>query len=97
MLAQVESGALDDLVSALHKRQRRIQWERLPSKIILLRHGQSEGNVDHSIYATKGDSRLEVRTPPVVWDMNIRTHRSRRASRTCYAWCLPCLDMCPTS
>ena len=61
VLAQVESGALDELVSALHKRQRRIQWGRLPSKIILLRHGQSEGNVDHNIYATKGDSRLEVR------------------------------------
>ena len=59
--AVIETGGLDDVVHALHKRRQQLQWERLPSRIILVRHGQSEGNVNHHVYSVKGDSRVEVR------------------------------------
>lgn len=35
-------------------------WEHMPERIILLRHGQSEANVDHSILATKPDHLVEL-------------------------------------
>uniref|UniRef100_A0A7S4PRV3 Uncharacterized protein n=1 Tax=Alexandrium monilatum TaxID=311494 RepID=A0A7S4PRV3_9DINO len=60
LLGQVRDGEFDAVIDALDKRRRRISWERLPSKIVLLRHGESEGNVDHLMYTYKGDSCLEL-------------------------------------
>ena len=35
-------------------------WRSLPRRIIFLRHGESEGNVDHSVYTKKSDCQLEL-------------------------------------
>lgn len=32
----------------------------MPKRLILIRHGQSEGNIDHSVYASVPDSRLHL-------------------------------------
>jgi broad specificity phosphatase PhoE len=48
---QKQSYCLDD---AKHKR------ERLPPMIILVRHGESEGNADHTLYRTKPDNLVEL-------------------------------------
>ena len=32
----------------------------LPKRIILLRHGESEGNADHTLYRTKPDNLIEL-------------------------------------
>lgn len=60
LLAAVESGALDKAILALEVRRLRLQWERLPERVVLLRHGESEGNVNHVLYTNKGDSLLEL-------------------------------------
>lgn len=39
----------------------------LPSRLIMIRHGQSEGNVDESLYATKPDNAM--RLTELGWDM----------------------------
>ena len=39
----------------------------LPSKLILIRHGQSEGNVDESLYATKPDNAMGL--TKLGWEM----------------------------
>lgn len=39
----------------------------LPSKLIMVRHGQSEANVDESLYATKADNAM--RLTRLGWDM----------------------------
>jgi len=41
--------------------------ECLPSKLILIRHGQSEGNVDEGLYSTKPDNAM--RLTKLGWDM----------------------------
>lgn len=41
--------------------------ECLPSKLILIRHGQSEGNVDEILYSTKPDNAM--RLTKLGWDM----------------------------
>jgi len=33
---------------------------RMPKRIILIRHGQSEGNADHTLYRTKADNLIEL-------------------------------------
>jgi broad specificity phosphatase PhoE len=35
-------------------------WKGLPKRIIFLRHGESEGNVNHSVYLNKSDCQLEL-------------------------------------
>ena len=35
-------------------------WALYRVRIVLLRHGQSEGNVDQLLYTSKGDARLEL-------------------------------------
>eukprot|EP00439_Symbiodinium_sp_Y106_P038722 s2464_g4.t1 len=52
-----ESGCFDDQVAI---QRRRLAWKHRPERIVLLRHGQSEGNVDKMLYTSKGDSRLEL-------------------------------------
>ncbi|CAJ1937906.1 unnamed protein product [Cylindrotheca closterium] len=42
----------------LHEAQLRRQ--RMPSMIILVRHGESEGNADHTLYRTKPDNLVEL-------------------------------------
>jgi len=34
--------------------------KKLPDRIILVRHGESEGNADHSLYRTKADNLIEL-------------------------------------
>jgi len=34
--------------------------ERLPRRVILVRHGESEGNADHTLYRTKADNSIEL-------------------------------------
>eukprot|EP00697_Spironema_sp_BW2_P004194 gnl/Spiro4/15685_TR8432_c1_g1_i1.p1 gnl/Spiro4/15685_TR8432_c1_g1~~gnl/Spiro4/15685_TR8432_c1_g1_i1.p1 ORF type:complete len:628 (-),score=201.29 gnl/Spiro4/15685_TR8432_c1_g1_i1:41-1651(-) len=53
-------GLLDETILMMERRRLQLRWQRLPSRIILLRHGQSEGNVNPGIYSFKGDSRLEL-------------------------------------
>ena len=60
--AQIESGKLDSAITALQTRKKHLTWSRLPERVLLLRHGQSEGNINHRIYASKGDSKLELTT-----------------------------------
>lgn len=36
------------------------QWESMPSRIILVRHGESEGNADMTLYRTKPDNLVEL-------------------------------------
>lgn len=59
-LNSLRSGELDEALAAMEKRTTQLAWEKLPDRIVLLRHGQSEGNVDHLLYTSKGDSRLEL-------------------------------------
>ena len=33
---------------------------KLPSRVILLRHGESEGNADATLYRTKADNLIEL-------------------------------------
>eukprot|EP00754_Rhynchopus_humris_P046266 Rhum_TRINITY_DN5778_c0_g1::Rhum_TRINITY_DN5778_c0_g1_i1::g.18296::m.18296 len=56
----LKSGELDDALTAMEQRRKQLKWMRLPEYIILLRHGQSEGNVNQAVYTTKGDSQLEL-------------------------------------
>mgnify|MGYP002827455838 CR=1 FL=1 len=42
------------------KRVQKVIWQSLPKRIIFLRHGESEGNVDHSVYMKKSDCQLEL-------------------------------------
>ena len=44
----------DELSNCPHESQHR--RDRLPSMIILVRHGESEGNADHTLYRTKPDN-----------------------------------------
>eukprot|EP00656_Telonema_subtile_P044402 TRINITY_DN50664_c0_g1_i1.p1 TRINITY_DN50664_c0_g1~~TRINITY_DN50664_c0_g1_i1.p1 ORF type:complete len:471 (+),score=93.67 TRINITY_DN50664_c0_g1_i1:129-1541(+) len=57
---QISSGAFDAEIKAMELRRKQLTWSRLPDRVIVLRHGESEGNVDHSIYTSKGDSLLEL-------------------------------------
>jgi len=45
-----------ELMAALLEERRR----RLPRRVILVRHGESEGNADHSLYRTTGDNLIEL-------------------------------------
>jgi len=48
--------ALDDPAIAYADALRRL----LPKRIFLVRHGESEGNADHTLYRTKADNRIEL-------------------------------------
>lgn len=50
----------DGALEAISQRQNFLKWRALPSKIVLVRHGQSEGNVNRAIYCSKGDALLEL-------------------------------------
>lgn len=60
LLAAVESGSLDKAILAIEERRMKLLWERLPDRVVLLRHGESEGNVNKVLYTNKGDSLLEL-------------------------------------
>ena len=60
LLRGLAAGELDVVITAMEKRRKDLLWERMPERIILLRHGESEGNVNHDIYTSKGDSLLEL-------------------------------------
>eukprot|EP01060_Flectonema_neradi_P005270 TRINITY_DN1349_c5_g1_i1.p1 TRINITY_DN1349_c5_g1~~TRINITY_DN1349_c5_g1_i1.p1 ORF type:complete len:470 (+),score=67.05 TRINITY_DN1349_c5_g1_i1:40-1449(+) len=60
--SKVESGALDSVINTIDARKHFLKWKSLPERIILLRHGESQGNVDHTLYSSKGDSQLELTT-----------------------------------
>jgi hypothetical protein len=51
------------LVLVWRQRHRRQGWRgqsRTPKRLILVRHGESEGNVDHTIYASVADNALHL-------------------------------------
>mmetsp|Transcript_52573 Transcript_52573/g.97334 ORF Transcript_52573/g.97334 Transcript_52573/m.97334 type:complete len:563 (-) Transcript_52573:28-1716(-) len=73
LMSQLQCGELDEAVEAIDSRRRNLAWARLPNRIVLLRHGESEGNVNHMAYASRGDSLLEL-TPNGV-------HQAREAGR----------------
>jgi len=50
------SKASSDIAMELMEAQRK----RLPDRVILLRHGESEGNADNSLYRTKPDNLIEL-------------------------------------
>mmetsp|Transcript_76342 Transcript_76342/g.210753 ORF Transcript_76342/g.210753 Transcript_76342/m.210753 type:complete len:358 (+) Transcript_76342:98-1171(+) len=52
----VLSSRSQDSVSTLAEDRRK----RLPKRIILVRHGESEGNADHSLYRSTGDNLIEL-------------------------------------
>eukprot|EP00928_Gymnodinium_smaydae_P066202 TRINITY_DN49247_c0_g1_i1.p1 TRINITY_DN49247_c0_g1~~TRINITY_DN49247_c0_g1_i1.p1 ORF type:complete len:424 (+),score=39.77 TRINITY_DN49247_c0_g1_i1:76-1347(+) len=60
LLSSLDDGELDEAIRAIEARKQKIMWQRLPDRIVLMRHGQSEGNVDPLLYTCKGDSRLEL-------------------------------------
>lgn len=60
LLARLGSGDFDAAIADIKRRQRHLKWKRLPKRLILLRHGESEGNVNRSVYTSKGDSHLEL-------------------------------------
>jgi len=41
-------------------KQATVARESLPKRIILVRHGESEGNADHTLYRTKADNLIEL-------------------------------------
>eukprot|EP01059_Diplonema_ambulator_P024511 TRINITY_DN4053_c0_g1_i1.p1 TRINITY_DN4053_c0_g1~~TRINITY_DN4053_c0_g1_i1.p1 ORF type:complete len:447 (+),score=107.64 TRINITY_DN4053_c0_g1_i1:49-1341(+) len=57
---RIRNGDLDETLRVMEERKRKLNWEKLPEKIILLRHGESQGNVDKTVYSIKGDSQLEI-------------------------------------
>lgn len=59
-LARLRDGDFDAALREISLRQRRLQWERLPEHIVVLRHGESEGNINRTIYTSKGDALLEL-------------------------------------
>ena len=56
--------ARDDILhAACHAAQEAVSktaWDEMPERIVLMRHGQSEANVDPSILATKPDNLVEL-------------------------------------
>lgn len=59
-LSSLRAGELDTAIEGLEQRKRELKWARLPSRIVMLRHGESEGNVDQSVYSVKGDGHLDL-------------------------------------
>jgi phosphohistidine phosphatase SixA len=53
-------SAVDRLVNKIEQRRLERKISLLPKRIMLVRHGESEGNVDVSIYRTEGDAQLEL-------------------------------------
>lgn len=60
LLSGLEAGEFDMAIGAFESRRMQLKWAALPERIVLLRHGESEGNADPSVYARKGDSLLEL-------------------------------------
>ncbi|CAK0803409.1 unnamed protein product [Prorocentrum cordatum] len=64
LLQMLQEGKFQDigtpLAAAVERRRRRLIWKRLPPKIVLLRHGESEGHADRITYTSKGDSLHEL-------------------------------------
>ena len=73
--AAVATAAAATLATVIYLRRKRIRraicdalddamlasaWEQMPERIILLRHGESEANVDSTILAHKADNLIEL-------------------------------------
>ena len=62
--AAPQLGLLDWAEDKIYYRLAKRRWDeqlaRRPSRIILVRHGQSEGNVDDTIYSTVPDSQIAL-------------------------------------
>eukprot|EP01063_Lacrimia_lanifica_P020806 TRINITY_DN28097_c0_g1_i1.p1 TRINITY_DN28097_c0_g1~~TRINITY_DN28097_c0_g1_i1.p1 ORF type:complete len:328 (+),score=97.18 TRINITY_DN28097_c0_g1_i1:49-1032(+) len=50
----------DRLIDAVEREMARRAVAQMPSRIILVRHGESEANVDPSVWNTKPDNRIEL-------------------------------------
>ena len=64
-------NGLDRLCSAIVNRSKRYRRRRRPKRLILVRHGESQGNRDSSIYATVPDHAIEL------------TDKGRKQARHC--------------
>mmetsp|Transcript_31079 Transcript_31079/g.89847 ORF Transcript_31079/g.89847 Transcript_31079/m.89847 type:complete len:509 (-) Transcript_31079:252-1778(-) len=60
ILRGLQAGEMDRALEEVSRRQQYLRWQRLPDQVVLLRHGQSEGNIDRNIYTSKGDAHLEL-------------------------------------
>ena len=49
-----------DTAKALALAQCKNEWDLLPERVLLVRHGESEGNADVSLYRTKPDNQIEL-------------------------------------
>ncbi|CAJ1937904.1 unnamed protein product [Cylindrotheca closterium] len=82
-------------------RDAKLKRDRLPSLIILVRHGESQGNADHTLYRTKPDNLVELtkkgmkqahkagkRVEKIFHKMDLQAHEQKQQSRgegTCQA------------
>ncbi|CAE7219206.1 unnamed protein product [Symbiodinium necroappetens] len=60
LLAAYGLNAYRDRGVEVLRRYAEARREKLPLKIILVRHGQSEGNLDKTLFKTKGDNLMEL-------------------------------------
>lgn len=66
ILPAVAAGAVGGVAAAiatmyfLKADHRSEMLERMPKRVILVRHGESEGNCDHHLYRTKADNLIEL-------------------------------------
>ena len=51
----IANGAADDVIRAWSRRTKELRFQRLPHTIVLVRHGQSEGNVDRQVRQTQAE------------------------------------------
>mmetsp|Transcript_21154 Transcript_21154/g.39765 ORF Transcript_21154/g.39765 Transcript_21154/m.39765 type:complete len:337 (-) Transcript_21154:65-1075(-) len=60
LLAAYGLNAYRDRGGEVMNRYADARRERLPLRVILVRHGQSEGNIDKTLFRTKGDNLMEL-------------------------------------
>ena len=60
LLDGLDANALDALEEALTKHRLMRSFEQRPNRIILVRHGESEGNVDKGAYGKTPDSQIAL-------------------------------------
>ncbi|CAF0936897.1 unnamed protein product [Adineta steineri] len=55
----IDAG-INFLIRRAYERHKQTRWNQRPSRIFLVRHGESEANVDTTLYARMADSRIEL-------------------------------------
>jgi len=65
---------LDSLIVFIHRRLVLLKRRHRPHRIILIRHGESQGNTDTTIYARVPDSHIELTEAGVAQAINAGKH-----------------------